>query len=121
AHEGVLAPVAGDAHLGEAEHADAGGPGGAKGRDEARLIAVPIERRLVDDGGGDGDLLHTNSSSARARTPAMGATCSDDPASSRARGCVSVQAMALNSPVSLRRARASPGNTPCVAMAVSFT
>ena len=47
----------------------------------------------------------------------MGATCRDAPASSPARGWLSVQAIAPNSPVSRRRSSESPGNTPCVAIA----
>src|SRR4029079_12350555 len=60
--ERVFAAVAGDAQLGQAEDADAGLAGVGCGPAEARTVAVPIEGRLVQNGGADADELHTISS-----------------------------------------------------------
>jgi len=66
AMEGVLAAIAGDAQLGQAEQADLRGAGVTDGGQDALLVPVPIERGLVEDGGGEGDPVHACSVPARA-------------------------------------------------------
>jgi hypothetical protein len=56
--EGVFAAVAGDAQLGQAEDAHAAALGLGDARKDVRLVAFPIERRLVQYGGADAKELH---------------------------------------------------------------
>ncbi len=51
--EGVFAAVAGDAKLGQAEDRRLLRSRGFDGRQNTGLVPLPIERRLIQNGGGD--------------------------------------------------------------------
>src|SRR5690606_41214317 len=60
--EGVLAAVAADAELGQAEDRGALGTGLLDRAEDARLVAAPVERGLVENGGRQLDELHVPAS-----------------------------------------------------------
>jgi hypothetical protein len=51
--EGILTPVSGDAEFGQTEDIDPVRPRSVEGFDDPIAVAVPVQRCLIERGGGD--------------------------------------------------------------------